>query len=416
MNRKLNKILKIVIILSILLGCFAVPIYAIENNRTPVEVHGKLKLNGSNIVDKNGEKFQLRGISTHGIAWFPDYVNQEAFNYMRDEWKINVIRLAMYSDPNAGYSEITKIKVKEGVEYAKNAGIYVIIDWHILSDGNPNIYKSEAIEFFKEMATLYKDYDNIIYEICNEPNGDVTWDRDIKTYAEEVIGEIRKIDKNTIIIVGTPTWSQDVDIAAQNPITGYDNIMYSLHFYAATHKEYLRNKLSQALNSNLPIFVTEFGVCDASGNGSLDLNESDTWINMLDENNISYVCWNLSNKNESSAILNSSTNKLTGWTLDDLSEGGKWLVNKLKGYKSDDKVVTNNETISAENKEVNTTNSIIESRNIEEIENNVNQIMQNIQNIENERNQTTIIIVVIISVLVICILALFIKLMNRKNK
>ena len=230
-----------------------------HQGNTPLAVHGKLNVVGTNIVDKNGAIFQLKGVSTHGLQWFPQYVNQEAFVYMRDEWGINAVRLAMYSDPNVGYTTALHQVVDNGVEYAKNAGLYVIIDWHILSDGNPNTYKDSAIKFFKEMTEKYKDYDNVIYEICNEPNGDVQWERDIKPYAQELIREIRNIDNDAIIVVGTPTWSQDVDVVAQSPITGYDNIMYTLHFYAGTHKEYLRQKLSTALNSSLPIFVTEFG-------------------------------------------------------------------------------------------------------------------------------------------------------------
>lgn len=300
-----------------------------EQGSTPVAIHGKLRVNGTNIVDKNGDSFQLKGISTHGLQWFPQYVNQDAFIYMRDEWGINAIRLAMYSNPNDGYTTNLHEIVKNGVEYAKNAGIYVIIDWHILGDGNPNTNKNSAIAFFKEMASLYKDYDNVIYEICNEPNGDVQWERDIKPYAQEVIREIRNIDNSTIIVVGTPTWSQDVDIAARNPIAGYDNIMYTLHFYAGTHKEYLRQKLSTALNAGLPIFVTEFGISDASGNGALDINEGNTWIDFLNTNNISWMCWNLSNKDESSSLLK-NTNKVTGWTREELSDEGKWLLEALK--------------------------------------------------------------------------------------
>lgn len=221
-------------------------------------------------------------------------------------------------------------KVKEGINYATELGLYVIIDWHILSDGNPNTYKTQAISFFKEMATLYKDNDNIIYEICNEPNGNVQWLRDIKPYAQEVIGEIRKIDSDSIILCGTPTWSQDVDVVADNPIQGYDNIMYTLHFYADTHKQNLRDKAQIALNKNLPLFVSEFGICDASGNGNVNEEEANIWIDFLNKNNISWICWNLSNKNESSSLLSSSTNKISGWTLEDLSREGKWLLTKLK--------------------------------------------------------------------------------------
>ena len=301
----------------------------IDNDMTPLEEHGALSLNGTNIIDENGEKFQLKGVSTHGLQWYPQYVNKETFEYMRDNWKINAVRLAMYSDPNVGYNTNLHKIVENGVEYATDAGLYVIIDWHILSDGNPNTNKVAAINFFKEMAEKYKENNNVIYEICNEPNGDVQWERDIKPYAQDVIKEIREIDEDAIIVVGTPTWSQDVDVVAKSPINGYENIMYTLHFYAATHKDYLRQKLNTALNTGLPIFVTEFGICDASGNGAVDIEEANKWIDYLNSNNISWMCWNLSNKNESSSILK-NTEKLSNWTKEELSEEGKWLLEALK--------------------------------------------------------------------------------------
>lgn len=301
-----------------------------EIANTPVGIHGKLSVKETNIVDKNGEIIQLKGISTHGLQWFPQYVNKDTFKFMRDEWGINVIRLAMYTDPNVGYTKELHNKVKEGINYATELGLYVIVDWHILSDGNPNTYKSQAIEFFKEITNEYKDNENIMYEICNEPNGNVTWVRDIKPYAEDVIKEIREIDKDSIIICGTPTWSQDIDVVAKDRIEGYDNIMYSLHFYAATHTDWLRNRAKQAIDSKLPIFVSEFGICDASGNGGIDYNQSEEWIKFLNENNISWVMWNLSNKQETSAIINSNCNKTTSWTLDELSAAGKWFVEVLK--------------------------------------------------------------------------------------
>lgn len=301
----------------------------IQNNNieTPVEINGRLSVNGTKIVNKNGQNFIIQGVSTHGIAWFPQYINYETFKTLRDDFNVNTIRLAMYSDKNAGYNEKLHKKVSEGVEYAKKLGMYVIIDWHILNDNNPNQNKESAKKFFTEMANKYKNYENVLYEICNEPNGNVTWDKDIKPYAEEMIELIRKIDDKAIIIVGTPTWSQDIDIASQNPLKGYSNIVYTLHYYAATHKDDLRNKLKNALNNNLPVFVSEFGICDASGNGNIDEKEADKWISTLRENGIGYVCWNLSNKNESSAILKSTTNSISNWTNDELSQEGLWLKN-----------------------------------------------------------------------------------------
>ena len=177
----------------------------------------------------------------------------------------------MYTAEYNGYSEggdknYLKNLVKQGVQAATDLGLYVIIDWHILADQTPHKYKGDAVEFFREMSSTYKNYDNVIYEICNEPNGSTSW-ADIKAYANEIIPVIRANDKDAIIIVGTPTWSQDVDLASKDKITGCDNIMYALHFYAATHKQWLRDKAQTAINNGCALFVSEFSICDASGNG-----------------------------------------------------------------------------------------------------------------------------------------------------
>lgn len=299
----------------------------ITGGTTPVSKHGRLKLEGLQIVDQSGEPFQLRGVSTHGIQWFPEYVSLDAFKTMRDDWHINVVRLAMYTDPDVGYDENLHSLVEKGVAYATELDLYVIIDWHILSDGNPNLSKDRAIKFFETMSKKYKDNPNVIYEICNEPNGDVTWIRDIKPYAESIINVIRQNDENALIIVGTPTWSQDVDIVAKDPIEHQDNILYALHFYAATHKEYLREKLSQASKLGLPVIVSEFGISDASGNGEIDYEQGTIWLDFLEAHGIGYVAWNLSNKSETSALIRSDVNTLSGWNDSDLTPWGQWLVN-----------------------------------------------------------------------------------------
>ncbi len=300
---------------------------------TPLDNHGALSIKGTDIVDKNGDKYQLKGVSTHGLAWFPDYVNKEAFQTFRDEWGANLIRLAMYTGESGGYcqdGDKDKLKklVSDGVDYATELGMYVIIDWHILSDNNPQTNKDEAIPFFDEMSAKYADYDNVLYEICNEPNGSTGWE-DIKSYAEEVIPVIRANDKDAIIIVGTPTWSQDVEIAAEDPITGQENIAYTVHFYAATHKDNIRDKVKTAHDKGLCVFISEFSICDASGNGEIDYDSAEDWFDLIDEYNLSYAGWNVSNKDESSALIDSSCDKTSGWTDDDLSETGKWLKEKI---------------------------------------------------------------------------------------
>lgn len=303
---------------------------------TPLSNHGKLSVKGVNLVDSKGNKFQLKGVSTHGIAWFPDYVNKEAFKTLRDEWGANTIRLAMYTAEYNGYctggnqASLKKL-VEDGVKYATELGMYVIIDWHVLNDRDPNTYKSQAVAFFNEMSAKYADYNNVIYEICNEPNGGVSWSS-IKTYADEVISVIRKNDQDAIILVGTPTWSQDVDQVAANPVKNGYNVMYTLHFYAATHKDNIQAKMQTALNAGTPIFVSEFSICDASGNGGIDYASAAKWMELINKYNLSYMGWSLSNKAETSALIKSSCqDKFAYWTTDELSETGKWLRGVIAG-------------------------------------------------------------------------------------
>jgi endoglucanase len=299
---------------------------------TPVERHGALSVKGNQLVDRNGNAVALRGVSTHGLSWYPQYVNQESFRFMRDEWGIEVVRLAMYTAEENGYCvgdddnrQMLKDVIHKGVLAAAELGLYVIIDWHILSDGNPNQNKEQSLAFFRESSKRYQEYDNVIYEICNEPNGDVDWP-EIKSYADEVIPVIRQNDEDAIILVGTPTWSQEVDKAQADPITGDNNLMYVLHFYADTHREELRSKLKLAHDGGLPIFVSEFGICDASGSGAVNAEEADKWIGLLESCNISYIAWNLSNKEETSAFFKSSCTKTADYDYDDLSESAKWFI------------------------------------------------------------------------------------------
>ncbi len=309
-----------------------------QNRQEPAEgspATGPLQVIGTSLCDSQGNPIQLRGVSTHGLAWFPDYVNEELFRELHEQWNANVVRLAMYTAEYGGYcsggdKEQLKQLVRDGVEYASGQNMYVIIDWHILSDGDPNTYKEEAKNFFREMSAEFADRDNILYEICNEPNGGTSWGR-VKEYAEEIIPIIRENDEDAVILVGTPNWCQYVDQAAADPITDWDNIMYTLHFYAATHKDSLRQTMTAALDAGLPIFVSEYSICDASGNGGIDEAQAAAWVEVMDRYGISYVAWSLSNKNETAALIKSSCNKTAGLSGDDLSDTGKWLYSVLTG-------------------------------------------------------------------------------------
>ena len=299
--------------------------------------HGQLSVKGNRLTGKNGKPVQLKGASTHGINWdigYP-YVNEASFKTIRDQWGANTIRLAMYTEDYNGYCVTDNENRKKlletidtGVKAADKLGMYVIIDWHVLNDQNPKKYQKEAVSFFKKVSKKYSSYNNVLYEICNEPNGGTTWN-DIKSYARKIIKTIRK-NSNAVIITGTPSWSQDVDVVSESPLKGFTNIMYSVHFYAATHKDSYREKLKKAYDNGLPVICTEFGACEASGNGAYDFQSANEWIKLMDSHKTSYICWSLSNKAESASLLNPSCTKTSGYKTSDLSEQGKWLIKKYK--------------------------------------------------------------------------------------
>ncbi len=291
-----------------------------------------LHVDGVHLKDQNGKTVVLRGVSLHGLSWFPEYVNKGSFKSVKKLFKANVLRLPVYTTNYNGYcsggdqKELRKV-VEKGVKYATKLGMYVIIDWHILDDNDPNTHIDESKKFFKYFAKKYADHDNVLYEICNEPHG-VSWHDSIKPYAKKITKVIRAYDDDAIIIVGTNTWSQDVDDVIGDTLPD-KNTVYALHFYAATHGDFLREKAQKAIDNNIPIFVSECSICEASGNGNVDTSSGKKWKRFLDKNKISMVAWNLSNKDEASSLIKSTCKKLKGWKKKNLTKTGKWFRKNL---------------------------------------------------------------------------------------
>lgn len=303
---------------------------------TPVSQHGQLSVKNGQLVDKNGKGYQLRGMSTHGLTWFPEFVNESAFKTLRDDWNTNVVRLAMYVDEwgngqcymgnKSGSLEL----LEKGVDICIKLDMYVIIDWHVLNPGDPSKYTNEAKSFFETVSKRYAKYPNVIYEICNEPNGGASWSGNIKPYAEKIIPVIRKNAPNSVIIVGTPTWSQEIDKPLSDPLN-YKNVMYAFHFYAATHAG-LRSNVENCVAQGLPVFVSEFGTCDASGGGANDFNETQKWLSYFDKQGISYCNWSICNKDETCSVLRPGTSANGNWSESNLTENGKWMRNWFRKH------------------------------------------------------------------------------------
>lgn len=326
----------IIFIIIIFLLCEFTPITEILNIETStpyVSDNGYLHVDGTSLKNQNGKDFTLKGVSSHGIQWYSDVITYDNLKSLKENWNINVFRIAMYTDENGYISNKDTIKEKliNIVNNVIDLDMYVIVDWHILKDNDPNIYKEDAKTFFNEISALYKDSPNVIYEICNEPSGNVvTWDEQIKPYAEEIIPIIRNNSPKSLIIVGTRNWCQKLEDAANNPLN-FDNIMYSCHFYSGTHDKDLRNSIDGALNKGIAIFISEWGTTDMTGNGEIYIYKTNEWMDFLKSRNISWVNWSFSNKDESSAIINSSYNTNNGEDFNDyLTESGLYVKSLFK--------------------------------------------------------------------------------------
>jgi endoglucanase len=299
-----------------------------ESKNGIADQYGQLSINGQYLTDQDGDTVSLEGMSLFWSQWEGGkYYNYRCIKWLRDDWHCEIIRAAMGVEPN-GYLEHPdreKKKVMRVIDACINLGLYVIVDWHSHS-AEDNV--PEVVKFYREIAQKYGDHPNIIYEIYNEPL-DVSWSKVVKPYIEEVMAAIREYDPDNIIILGSPYWSQNVDEAAFDPIND-NNVAYTLHFYASTHKQWLRDKAQVALDKGLPLWVTEYGTCESDGDGRIDYNEMKRWYEFMEKNKISWCNWSVVGKPETSAILKPDTGSRYGnWSTDQLTESGKYIRQKL---------------------------------------------------------------------------------------
>jgi endoglucanase len=303
---------------------------------TPVDKHGKLAVVGAEIHDVHGNAVQLAGVSSMWLNWETDgYAeNATALRWMRNNWKLDVIRASMGIEPSGAYlSDMAKSKgqVEKIVDNAIAAGVYVIIDWH---DHHAEKNQTQAVQFFSDMAEKYGDKPNVIYEPYNEPLN-IDWQGTLKPYHEAVVAAIRAKDPDNLIILGTPNWSQDVDKAAAVPLNG-SNLLYTLHYYTCTHGAELRSRAQGAFSQGLPLFVTEWGASHADGgtDGQVCLDEARAWHEWMNAAKIGWTAWKLDNcGTDSTCILAPGAPVTGGWTSSYLYGHGVFIRARMQSVK-----------------------------------------------------------------------------------
>lgn len=260
------------------------------------------------------------------------FYNANVVKWLKTDWKASIVRAAMGVDAPGGYLKdpgANVARVKTVVDAAIANDLYVIIDWH---SHRAETQRAESIVFFEDMARTYGTRHHVIYEIYNEPL-QISWSGKIKPYADAVIAAIRAIDPDNLIIVGTPSWSQDVDTAAADPVAG-THIAYALHFYAGTHGQFLRDKAQKALNRGAALFVTEWGAVNANGDGAVATSETNAWMDFLNGNGISHLNWALNDKAEGASALAPGASIAGGWPANQLTGSGAFAKRIISGWSS----------------------------------------------------------------------------------
>lgn len=298
-----------------------------------VEEHGRLSVEGTQLTDQHGNPLMLRGMSSHGIAWYPEFSNYAALKTLKD-YGANAFRVAMYVEQNDGYLEEPTLNQKllfSAIENSLAADLYTIVDWHVLRDENPNRHIEEAMRVLEEVAERYGDHPGIIYEICNEPNGDTSYD-DIAHYAEKIIPVIRKHAPHSVILVGTPKFCTSLSEAIEDPLE-FQNIMYSYHYYAGiSDGPFAIKTIARGIKKGLPIFISEWGI-DGYAATEEDWEGTREFLDYLEDEKIGWINWSLSDKDEGYSLIKPDSGKLHGWDEKDMSESGRFVLKYLSaGY------------------------------------------------------------------------------------
>ncbi|MDR6224959.1 cellulase family glycosylhydrolase [Desmospora profundinema] len=305
--------------------------------RTPIETHGPLHVCGTKLCDQSGNSVQLRGMSTHGLQWYGwgNCVTESSLDTLAYDWNADILRVSLYvqeggyeTDPEGFTAQVNRI-----IEEATERGMYVLVDWHQLTPGDPMVNLEHAKTFFTAIAQQHRDKTNIIYDIANEPNG-VSWSR-IRDYAHQIIPVIRQHDPDSVILIGTHGWAslgisdgRSARDIVDHPVDA-ENIMYTFHFYAASHGQAYRDELAWAAD-RIPIFVTEWGSQEYTGDGPNDFNSTQAYLDIMKDKEISWINWNYSDDWRSGAVWKTGTCSSGQWTADNLKPAGQWVRDKIR--------------------------------------------------------------------------------------
>lgn len=237
----------------------------------------RIRVESKHFVDADGNTRVFRGLALsdpYHLArqgkWAREYFETAA------EWNADVVRIPVHPVwwREAGAEQYFEW-LDQGVQWASELDLYVIIDWHAI--GNPltgiphrPLYlttREETYYFWHLVATRYRGNPTVaFYELFNEPTnadgamGRLPW-RDYKTYIEGIIDMLYAIDEEVIPLVAGFDWAYSLEHVRDDPID-FPGIAYVSHPYPQKREEPWQEKWEADwgfVAETYPVFVTEFG-------------------------------------------------------------------------------------------------------------------------------------------------------------
>ncbi len=329
MRRNLNKI---ACSISAFVIALVMVVVCVSNEDIKASAASGFKVNGTTIIDANGNPFVMRGVNV-AHAWYAD--KTETSIRAIAGTGANTVRVVL-SD-GGQYSKTSYSEVKNIIEMCKSNKLVCVLEVHDATGSNNTYDLDRAVNYWIEMKNLLSDYsDYVIVNIANEWYGDWNGDAWANGY-KSAIPKLRNAGISNLLMVDCAGWGQYPDSIKNNGREVLDadthkNTMFSIHMYEYAGKDSgtVRSNIDNAMNLGVPLVIGEFG--QEHSNGNVD---EDTIMSYCQQKGAGYLGWSWKGNGydidgKSLAYLDIAKE----WDGSSLSSWGDRLINGSNGIRT----------------------------------------------------------------------------------
>lgn len=296
---------------------------------------GSFHVQGNQLVDSTGHAFLLRGAQIEGAfnvqhqgtseLAATQNLNSTTFNVMHQQWNMNALRIPLcdylwQANPTNYLQRLDTV-----VQQAIAAKLVVVLDLH--EDGHcgtpPTLTARLPLPlsqiFWQAIASHYKDNQDIIFDVYNEPtivahvgndhhqsNADwQQWLHGGTINGQQYLGMQNLVDtirstgaKQVIAVEGLSIGTSFYKIG--NNLINDPNVIYEVHMYFSKKRSSstIWDKDFGFLSSRVPVYVGEWAFLPYNGNGTncplppaLATQKIVDFMNYMASNQISWTAW-----------------------------------------------------------------------------------------------------------------------------